>query len=221
MKGTITAKALALVAVTLLAAPALTAPKPSVISTSWELDFKYDDPKVVAIQIPGEPAPRVFWFMHYTVTNQTGQDRVFVPQFTIATETGQVIEADKKVPSYIFEYLKKLLNIPLLKDATGMTGKLAQGQDNAKEGLAIWSDIDPAAGSMRIFIGSICGETAEIKLPAPITVTEMDTQGRPRQVVKEKIVLTKTLQLDYSVPGEAAARVSSPVKLLEKTYVMR
>jgi hypothetical protein len=125
------------------------------------------------------------------------------------------------VPSAVFDAIKQIYNDPLMKEMTDMTGKFLQGEDNAKEGVAIWTDFDPAAGAFDIFVGGLSGESAEVQLPVPVTVTEMDYTGQTRTVTKEKLVLTKTLQLSYAISGEAAARPRTKAKPTAKQWVMR
>ena len=108
-----------------------------------------------------------------------------------------------------------------MKDNTSMTGKLLQGQDNAKDGIVIWADFDPKAGAVDVFFGGLSGETVEIKLPKSVTLKETDVKGKIRTFVTDTITLSKTLKLSYSIPGQAAARLHAPVKLISSTWVMR
>lgn len=220
MRGFLAALAIGTVA-WLLAGQALTAPQPSEVPIRWELEFRFEPLQAIRIDVPGEPSARLFWYLRYEVVNRTGQDRIFVPAFSLYAQTGQLLPAGKGVPAYVFTHLKKLLNDPYLKDIAGITGKLLQGEDNAKNGLAIWPDFDPRAGTISIFIEGLSGETAEIMLPAPVEVCETDAMGKVTQVLKDKLILAKALQLIYSIPGEAAARLRAPVTLEEQKWVMR
>jgi len=202
--------------------PAWTAPKPADIPVSWELEL-YRPGALQTIQVrvyPNEPL-KTYWYLRYSVTNQTGQDRIFTPEFDLVTETGQMLHAGK-APAAVFEAIKKLHNDPLMLDMTGMTGKLLQGEDNAKVGVAIWPDFDPQAGAVDLFVGGLSGETVELTLPTPVEVTETDVKtGEQKTVAKDKVVLSKTLHLRYSIPGEASSRLRAPVRLEKKEWVMR
>jgi hypothetical protein len=217
------AGAAAMVAVVLTLGPAgVTAPKPAEVPTSWQLDFEYERPQAVRVQLPGERRPRVYWVMLYTVTNHTDGDRIFVPDFALYTDNGQLLRAGTNVPSRVFERVKRIYNQPLLKGLTAMTGKLLQGDDNARTGAAIWPDFDPEAGRFDVFVGGLSGESVEIALPAPVTVEEMDPlTGKMQQVRKTRVVLSKTLRVRYAVGGEAAARLDAPVRKVETEWVMR
>jgi len=221
MKAKTAALAAALSVCGLWIGVARTAPHPSEVSADWELEFTYRDLQAIRIHVPGEPAPRLFWYLQYRIVNRTGEDRLIVPDFTMYTPTGELTPAGQRVPEYVFDSLRKKLNDPFLKDVTAITGKLLQGEDNGKNGLAIWPDFDPGASSVSLFVGSLSGETAVVKLPKPVAVVEMDMMGKTREVMKDAIVLSKTLCLAYSIPGEAPARFKTPVKLVEKTWIMR
>jgi len=200
---------------------ALTAPQPSEVPVSWELDLNFEHPQAIQMRLPGQERPATFWFMRYSVTNHTGADQIFVPNFTLYTDTGQVLPAGRKVPGAVFEKIKQTYNDPLLKETSAMTGKLLEGDDNAREGVAIWTDFDPDAGAFDLFVGGLSGETADVVLPKPVTLIAPDADGNPQTVTKEQVVLAKTLQLSYGIAGEAAARPRTAVKLLAKRWVMR
>ena len=87
-----------------------------------------------------------------------------------------------------------MANDPLLLDLSDMAGRLLQGEENAKEGVAIWNDFDPNAATFDVFVSGLSGETVELRLPKPIRVTETDAFGKQTQVVKDKIILSKTLR---------------------------
>jgi hypothetical protein len=207
----------------LLPGRARTAPKPAEVPTSWQLDIDYDPPKAILVSLPGKSKPQVFWYMRYTVTNNSNDEHVFVPNCVLYTNTGEIIPAGRNVPTTVFDAVKKLHNAPLLKDVTSITGSLLRGEDNAKDGVAIWPDFDPAAGEIDIFFGGLSGETAEVELPGgkTIEVTETDGFGNQRTVQKTKMLVSKTLHLHFAVPGEAASRLNTVAKLLDKEWVMR
>lgn len=205
----------------MVAGRAWTAPKPSDVPTSWELQFDYKDPRCIQVQIPGQKKPSTFWYFRYTVTNHTDGDQMFVPDITLYTDNGQTIRAGKGVPTSVFETVRKLFNNPLLKDQTAVSGTILRGEDNAKDSVALFTDIDPNAGSFDLFVGGLSGETATVPLPSPMPVTVTDKDGNRVTEMRDKAVLARTLQLHYILSGEASARGSNPPVLESKTWVMR
>jgi hypothetical protein len=200
---------------------AVTAPKPAEIPTHWQLDASFGDLLPIQVSVSGENAPRTFWYMRYTITNKTGQDRVFVPEFILYTDTGELLRAGRNIPGSVFQAIKGVVNDPLLLDLSDMAGRLLQGQENAKEGVAIWNDFDPNAAALDVFVSGLSGETVELKLPKPIRVMETDAFGKRTEVVKDKIILAKTLRRYYRISVEPAQRSQTALHLAQEEWVMR
>jgi hypothetical protein len=194
-----------------------TAPKPAEIPTHWQLDITYHPPKAIAVTLPGRSMPQVFWYVRYTVTNNTAEEIVFAPNFVLYTDTGEIHQAGKNVPTPVFDAIKKLYNAPLMRDVTTITGRILRGENNAKDGVAIWPDFDPKSGDIDIFIGGLSGETVECELPEEnfIEATETDGFGNQRTVRKTTMLFSKTLQLRFAVPGEAASRLEATVRQVD------
>jgi hypothetical protein len=205
----------------LVAGDGYTAPEPSEAKVKWELDFRFDPVRPIRVQLVGRKEKQTFWYMLYTVTNRTGKEQSFVPDFDLYTDTGQLVHSGRKTPRVVYNAIKSLHNAPLLKNMPDMTGRILQGEDNAKDSVAIWHDFDPKAGSFDVFIGSLSGEVVEVKLPWRTEVIKVDAKGEKKVVVQETLLLAKTLQLTYKIPGEAAARVRTPTKLAKKKWIMR
>ena len=72
-----------------------------------------------------------------------------------------------------------------------------------------------------MFIGGLSGETAVVTLPTKVMVDETNVRGETRKVLRDTMVLHKTLQLTYKTPGEAAARFSVQPRLAHKQWVRR
>jgi hypothetical protein len=98
-----------------------------------------------------------------------------------------VQEAFKDVPREVFKKIKDLYNNALLESPNNIVGKLLQGEDNAKDGVLIFGDIDADARNFKIFMSGLSGETAEVKNP----------------VTGKTTVVQKTLVLEYNLPGQA------------------
>lgn len=219
---------LALIAGALCTAQAGTAPIPLEVPATWQLDVEVQPPKPIKVRLPGETKARTYWYVLYSVMNRYRDpitkrptEQLYVPDFSLFTDTGQLLRAGRKVPGVVFQAIKKRHQNPHLKDMVSITGKLLYGEDNAKDGVAIWRDFDNKAGKIDIFIGGLSGEIVDVKLPAKVKVIKADRDGKP--VVKEidTLRMTKTLQLTYRVVAEPAAREFGKVKLLAKKWVMR
>ncbi len=221
MKRCIQWTAVGLCVVTLAALWANAAPEPKAIPTEWELDITYDAPQPIRVKVPGENRVETFWYVLYTVTNHTGRDRVFVPQITLFTDTGQILLGSDGIYPSVFAAIKERHNNPYLEDLARISGRILQGEDNARDGVAIFRDFDDAARTLDVFIGGLSGETAVVAPPRPVSVVETDIRGRTTKTLKDEVILHKTLQLTYEIPGEAEARLSTPMRLRETSWVMR
>jgi hypothetical protein len=165
--------------------PVFAAPEPSVVPVSWELNLKHGPIERLFFTVDGKK--KTFWYMRYTVINNTGKDILFTPEVELMTDTGQVQEAYKDVPKEVFKKIKELYNNPLLESPTNILGKLLQGEDNAKDGVVVFADVDADARDFQIFMSGLSGETAEVKNP----------------ITNKTTVLQKTLVLEYVIPGQA------------------
>ena len=202
--------------------------KPLEVPAKWELEIDVQVPRPIRVRMPGGDQRRTFWYVLYTVTNHTKDrdsgrptEQLFAPNFSLYTETGQLLRAGSKVPTFVYEAIKKRHNNPHLKDIAAVTGKLLYGEDNAKDGVAIWQDFDPKAGKIEIFIAGLSGETKDITLPSPVTVTRVNSRGEKITKKTNIITLAKTLRLHYIVPGEKQARLHTPVKFVSKEWILR
>ena len=196
-------------------------PKPSIVAASWQLEFDHQELQSIRLVPPGRKEPRTYWYLLYQVRNRTGADQVFVPDFVLYTDTGQLVRSGKQVPTSVFVAIQKRHNNPLLENLADITGRILQGADNAKDGVAVWSSFDAAARGFEVFVGGLSGERATVKLPSPVMVEERDKKGKVRRVAKSEMTLAKTLKLSYSLPGEAKARAAVGAKLIRKKWVMR
>ena len=136
------------------------APKPNILPGGWQLDFKYDKMKVIGVRKYLDDDVTYYWYLPYKVINRTGKDRVFVPDIRLLTDAGDnVVANNRDIPPSIFTQIKKKRKNPLLLRPSKMAGKLLQGEDNAKQSVAIWKVPDHDVDMLRIFVGGLSGET--------------------------------------------------------------
>src|SRR5436305_3803635 len=102
-------------------------PKPSPYPKSWQLDFTHGKPKRIVVTPEGEKVPKAFWYMTYTVTNNTGKEQLFLPAFELATEDGKIIRNDINIPKGVFETIKKVEGSRFLQPAAAIGGELRIG----------------------------------------------------------------------------------------------
>jgi len=191
----------ALLAVLAIACMVAAYPKPAPVPYRWELEFQAGD-----LRLYIDPASKEgYWFFTYTVTNRTGKDQLWAPSMVLYSDAGEILQSGRDVPTKITEDLLALLSNDLMLDQNDAIGDLFQGRENAKEGLVVWPAKNLKVNQISLFIAGISGETARVKNP----------------VSGDEVILRKTLERDYLVPGDAAARGKAPIDLVEETWVLR
>ncbi len=201
----------------LLAVAAQAAPKPSYVDDpwTWQLEFRvYSHPKLIELTLPGQTEPHRYWYMLYTVTNNTGREVEFYPQFDVLTDTLMLTRSEKHVSNLVFEKMRQSYadTIPLLESQQQIRGTIMQGGDNERDGIAIFEDFDPNARSIRLFVSGLSNEVAIVDHPIK---TDPET-GRPKE-----ILLRKTLMLEYQVLGDALNPEGRVALYKHRDWVMR
>lgn len=189
---TATLGCLALLALTLSgigpASRAMAYPQPSVYPISWELNFTHGMPKRIVVEVPDSTVPKAFWYITYNVVNKTDREQMFLPVFEMMLRDGSVVRSDNNIPEKVFDAIKQREQIKYLEPFPKVSGLLRIGDDEAKDGVAIWPEVNRRMGNFSIFIQGLSGEAA------PVTDekgnVETDSDGKP-------ILLRKTLELDY------------------------
>lgn len=186
-------------------------PQPSVYPVAWELDFRYDLPRRIVVEIPGQSAPKAYWYMTYVATNNTQQEQIFLPKFEMVTKTGEVLRSDQETSPAVFEAIARRERSKPLQPALKLAGQILVGEDQAKYGVAIWQEPEARMGSFSVFISGLSGETA------PLTGADgkpmLDKDGQP-------ILLRKTRELDFTVRGDELY-AGDPIVKTNDTWVMR
>jgi hypothetical protein len=180
-------------------------PKPSPFPVSWELTVDFSQPHRIVLQAPGDSSPSAYWYITYHVANKTDQDKIlFYPSFQMLTQDGELIPSDSvDIEPAVFDAIKDKEHIKFLQPALSIAGPLLQGEDQSKDGVAIWREPDPRMGTFTIFASGFWGESA--------TVT----------VGKDTLILHKTLQQTYHLDSDAAHPDQGALQLLDTQYVMR
>ena len=180
-------------------------PQPHPSPSGWQLEFQYGSMKQIRLVLPGQSQPQTFWYMPYTVTNNTGRDVDFYPRSYLFTDTGQLIEAMQGVDALAYPVIAKLIGRELLEEELFVRGKLLQGEENARESVIIWRDFDPQAIAFKVFISGLSNETAWVNDP----------------MTGQKFSLVKTLQLSYGLGGDRDISAELSAQRLDEEWIMR
>jgi hypothetical protein len=179
-------------------------PKPSLYPKSWELQFTHGKPTRIVVQSQGAAVPKAYWYMIYTVTNNTDREQLFLPAFELATEDGRVIRNDINIPAAVFNAIKRREGIRFLEPAAMIGGELRLGPDQARDGVAIWPEPALEMGTFSIFVSGLSGEHATVKGPGG-----------------KDVILRKTLQLNYLIRGDDVFPGEDEVNENPEQWIMR
>lgn len=187
-------------------------PVPSIYPTSWELDFTHAMPKRIVVEIPGDPVPKAFWYITYNVVNHTDREQMFLPVFEMMLRDGNVIRSDDNIPQKVFDSIKTRERIKYLEPFPQVTGVLRIGDDEAKDGVAIWPEVDRRMDKFSIFVQGLSGEVTELKDDQGKTETDSDGKA---------IILRKTLRLDYQIRSDGMYEPGQGVTEAGHDWIMR
>lgn len=203
-------------------------PAPSPTIVAWEFDLRFDDPRWIEVSVPGRPT-EVDWYVLYTAVNRSDNTQDFFPSFQIVLDDLRVIDTDMGIPAAVFEAIRArhVATHKYLTHPTAAIGDVKSGEDNARESVAIWRDVDLAGNRFSIFVAGLSGETRTLKNPShdpqkPETA-QIESEGRTRTVAVNPKYFTvrKTLEIRYDLPGsEGGRRLTNPTRANTR-WVMR
>ncbi|MHC4068489.1 MAG: hypothetical protein ACYS18_03635 [Planctomycetota bacterium] len=191
------------------------APEPSVVPEwgEWTLEVQFTHPQQIVVGKGIDNQPRRFWYMILTMTNKTRSDVDFYPRCEIMTDDFELTPSGKGVSGVVFEQIKRRHQgrYPFLEAVEKAGNRILQGEDNTKDVAIIWPDFGTQTKDVKVFIAGLSNETVLIKHPVA-----KDENG---QAVK--VFLRKTLELTYSLPGDAAVKSGENLSYESKRWVMR
>lgn len=187
-------------------------PKPSPYPITWELKFEHGPLRRVMVKVPGSETLQPFWYLTYTVTNNTDREQVFLPVFEMMTKDGNILRSDKNIPSVVFDVIKLREKKRFLEPYPQTAGELRLGEDQARDGVAIFPEPMAEMGDFSIFVGSLSGEIQVLKNDKGEPMK--DSEGR-------QVILRKTLQLHYLIRGDEVRPGEDPVTEGASEWVMR
>src|SRR6516162_6669723 len=180
-------------------------------SKVWVLDFKFKDPRVIKVDVPGR-GQRVCWYLWYQVTNFTKQPRVFVPDFEFVTRDKNAVHHDQILPK-VQEAIARLEDpsdyLKIKNSVTIAVEPIPPSKPNAPRpvtGVAIWDDVDPEANVYSIFVSGLSNGWAVTDPIPPST---------------KPVVRRKTLQLDFKRVGDRFLQRSEDVRFLRSEWIYR
>jgi hypothetical protein len=200
---------------------AMAYPKPSLYPISWELKFTHAAPRRIVVTTPGTNVPVAYWYMTYTVTNLTDREQQFLPVFEMVTDSGKTIRSDdqKEIPSAAFDAIKKREKNRMLEPVEKISGRVLIGEDQARDGVAIWVEPTRRMGTFHIFAAGLNGETTFLKDGEEVAPKDVDALSIPDR--KKLLTLRKTLEMTYQIAGDEIKPDAAAVLPKGEEWLMR
>ncbi len=214
----------------LIARPAIAAPDfptPNAYPSSWELKFTHSTPKRIAVDVADSPTPKAYWYMTYTVTNDTDKEQHFYPQIDLLTTDGKVHSADQNIPKKVFDDIKVAERNKMLEEFTTINGPVRLGPAEARDAVAIWVETTPRMEHFSIFVTGLCGEHVIMKnvngkLTKVESADDIYAKATEEKLLSEGLViLRKTMQLNFFVRGDDVYPGEDEVNKDSEVWIMR
>lgn len=180
-----------------LARPATAAP----VAPPKELDFTASELRLFKDPETGKH----YWYMTYDVVNNTGKEVRFAPRIDLVVDDGRILSQGEGVSSGVVRQLKKYLKNELLEDQFEILGEVLPGKEHAKTGLVVFRADDLEPTELFVMVQGLSRETK--KEPHPKT-------GEP-------VVLRKTAEISYLVPGDPKPRGSTTYPIVNQRWIFR
>ncbi len=163
--------------------------------------------------------PLAYWYITYSITNNTDKEHDWLPSFEMLTDTGQVIRANVNIPQQTFDAIKNAEHNKYLEPMTSITGQIRIGEAESRDGVAIFPEPTPRMGHFSIFVNGLSGEAVTLK----------NVNGQFQKVenaedmknTKDLIILRKTLQLNFFIRGDEVYPGEDEVNADVEEWIMR
>jgi hypothetical protein len=161
-------------------------------SKIWVLDFKFYDPRLITVDIPGR-GRKLCWYLKYQVINNTKEPRTFIPDFELVTIDKPGVFHDQVLPK-VQEAIRQVEDptgyIDFKNSVTIASKPIPPSKPDAAPravtGVAIWDDVNPDANRFSIFVSGLSNGWSLAEVPPD----------------NKQIVRRKTLQLNFKRLGD-------------------
>lgn len=179
-------------------------PEDSAAEDRWTLDIRFRPVRMISVtdRVTGKKV--LYWYLLYTVANNTQEQTVrFNPDFTLLTDANQVYRDVLDLTA--FEAIKRRHQDMLLENPIEIAGPLHHGEGFAKDGVAIFRDIDRDVDAFKIFVSGISDDVQTVVNP----------------ITGEQTSLYKTLERSYQQPGDQREISRDKIYFIGERYIYR
>jgi len=193
--------------------------------TLWELDFKFKDPRLIKVNIPGR-GERVCWYLWYQVVNRTKAPRTFIPDFELVTHDTNMVYPDQILPT-VQEAIQKIedpTNYYKIRNSVTISGEPIpvtpeKSAPKAVTGVAIWTDPneplvddDPDTKKRKDQTPKLLDSNKYSIFIAGLSNGWSQSDAAPGDKDKKDIIRRKTLQLVFQRFGDKYLMKSEAIK---------
>ena len=205
-------------------------PVPSTYLISWQLDFRHGKPTRIAVDLPGDPVPKAYWYLTYTVTNNGDKEQRFYPQMDLVTADGKVHPADQHIPKRVYDEIKLAERNPRLESFLTIDGPVRIGPAEARDGVAVWPETQLRMDHFQVYVAGLSGESVTLKKADDgkmVKATPDDIVKSDQAMIADPkapsllTTLRKTLQLNYFIRGDDVYPGEDPVDVDPEEWIMR
>ena len=174
-------------------------------SKIWVLDFKFFDPRLITVDIPGR-GRKICWYLKYQVINNTKEPHTFIPDFELVTTDKPAVYHDQvlaKVQDAVRQVEDPTGYLDIKNSVTIASTPIPPsrpGVPKAVTGVAIWDDVNPDANRFSIFVSGLSNGWSLAEDPAD---------------PKKQIVRRKTLQLNFKRLGDRYYQHSGEIQWVQ------
>ena len=136
-------------------------PKATDKAQRWQFDFDSGDLRFYRDQDTAQG----YWLLLYEVTNNSGKDRQWSPNFDLVTDQGEIIQDGDGVPRDVQLELLEKFGDELLQLQSNASGPILQGEENAIRAIVVWKAGEEDVNEVQVFAGGVSGDTADVVHP--------------------------------------------------------
>ncbi len=173
----------------------------------WDLKFEFKTPRRIVMAQP-DGTQKAFWVLVYTVTNTDQEAHDYQPVALMLSDSGRVGK-DGLYPDVV-EKVKSEYRLRELADTSKIRGQLKAGEDEARDGVFVFPEVDLKMDQFTIFISGLSGEHI-LKTLRPAK------EGEEAKIV----ALYKTMQLVFKFPGDEENRSADKVYFESQKWIWR
>lgn len=179
----------------------------------WVMDFMFKPVRMRVVDVPGKGRKQIY-YLWYRVINRTGSARLFVPQFTLVTDTGKSYD-DTVIPQAVKVIQAREDGLPLRGaiDIIGVVPPSTKSNvDDAVYGVAVFQDVDPKTDKFSVYVRGLSDGYQLVDPPKPAA------SAKTTQASAQKVSKFKTLRIDFTCPGDEFDKNEDEIHLVDPPY---